>query len=160
MPVTISGTDGISIDGDPVATDTDLSALVTGKVLQVVSNTSTTLFTTTSSTYVDVTGWTATINPFYSNSKIYVVAALECSGINNRYGRWDLEFNRDSTPIWTTQFPLDDVYQPPITKTISYLDSPNISSDVTYSGRVKFNTGTNGGFSNSLKSITLLEIAA
>jgi hypothetical protein len=131
-----------------------------GKVLQVVSSTSTSSFSTTSSTYVDITGWSASITPTSASSLILINAVLDCRASTNRYGQWDLEFRRDTTAIWTTDFPFDDAYQSAISKTVVYLDNPATTSSLTYAGRTKFRTGTNGGFNTTLRNVTLLEIAA
>ena len=57
----------------PAITRADLPA---GSVLQVVSATKKDTFSTTSSTYVDITGLTATITPSATTSKILVSVAL------------------------------------------------------------------------------------
>jgi hypothetical protein len=58
----------------------------TGSILQVVSTTKTNIFTSTSTTYVDITGLTATITPSSSSNKILVTVDLNGAIAGNAGG--------------------------------------------------------------------------
>ena len=80
MPLTkiqsLGITDGTIASADIASgaiTAAKLASGVGGKVLQVVHTSKTTVFTTSSSSYVDVTGLTATITPSSASSKILVM---------------------------------------------------------------------------------------
>ena len=63
----------------------DLATGVGGKILQVVHVTKTDHFTTTSTTYTDITGIAASITPTSANSEIIVRFDLQIGGTNNVY---------------------------------------------------------------------------
>jgi hypothetical protein len=60
----------------------------TGSVIQVVSKTKTDTFTTTSTSYTDVTGLTVNITPTSSSSKILITANISSSQRNGAYSAW------------------------------------------------------------------------
>jgi hypothetical protein len=60
------------------------SKLPTGSVLQVVQTTKTNTWTSTSSTWVNITDFTATITPTSSSSKVLVMASVAV-GLNTNY---------------------------------------------------------------------------
>lgn len=76
MPLILSGDTGPSI--------VSASAMPTGSVIQTVSVAKTDTWTSTSSTWVNVTGLTATITPISASNKILVVASVAV-GINPSY---------------------------------------------------------------------------
>lgn len=57
-----------------------------GRVIQVVQGFATAPFTTTSTSLVDITGWTATITPTSTTSKILVLVAANVSNSSGGYG--------------------------------------------------------------------------
>ena len=63
----------------------DLATGVGGKILQVVHVTKTDAFSTTSTTYTDITGIAASITPTSANSEIIVRFDLQIGGTNNVY---------------------------------------------------------------------------
>ena len=67
-----------------------------GKILQVVSTTKTDGFTSSSTSYTDVTGLSATITPSSSSSKVYVMVHVSSSS-NTRYAAFRLV--KGTTPI-------------------------------------------------------------
>jgi len=73
------------------------AALPTGSVLQVVQAIKSDTFTTTSSSYTDVTGLSVNITPTSASNKILVVASLTYGGGVNSYGFAQLV--RNGTPI-------------------------------------------------------------
>jgi hypothetical protein len=75
------------------------TTLPTGSVLQVVNVTKTNIFTTTSTSFVDVTGLTASITPTSSSSKILVMVSFYFSS-NSTSGYPIAQVVRNSTPIY------------------------------------------------------------
>tara|TARA_B100000242_G_scaffold281933_1_gene242739 strand:+ start:7939 stop:8574 length:636 start_codon:yes stop_codon:yes gene_type:complete len=77
--------DGTS--GQALVTDAsgNLSFAGTGKILQVVSTTKTDTFTTTSSSFVDITGMSRAITPSAANSKIIILITLHVGANDSGY---------------------------------------------------------------------------
>jgi len=179
MAVIINGDTGIDkiTDGSVVAADLastlDLSgktvtlpAGVGGKILQVVQGLHTTQFTTTSGTYVDVTGFNATITPTSASSKILVmVTAL--SGHNAAAQAVGIRLLRDSTEITLLAssggYLAGATFLNEIGFGTNYLDSPATTSAVTYKiqmlSSVAGNTVYMSSGSTTQSTITLMEIA-
>jgi hypothetical protein len=195
------GTDGniISFDasGDPVAiaTGSDGEVLTStgagsppafeaaaggGKLLQVVASTEKTdTFTTTSTSYVDITGITVAITPAATSSKILVLCNVNTGG-KNGYPRF-MQLLRDSTPIsigasagsrilssWGLQGGDREVNG----GYLMFLDAPSTTSAVTYKiqqinapgGAAYCNRGDDDADDNARcrtsSSITVMEIGA
>ena len=74
------------------------AAIPTGKVLQVVSTSKTDIFTTTSTSFTDITGLTVSITPSASSSKIYIITNFEF-GVSSGSGYAQFRMLRDSTVI-------------------------------------------------------------
>ena len=80
MAIAINGSGtvtGISVGGLPdgcVDTDTLATSVTRGTILQVVQTVKKDRFTTTSSSYTDITGMTVTITPTAASSKILITA--------------------------------------------------------------------------------------
>ena len=89
--ITANGTTIVS--GGKVVT----AAQPTGSVLQVVQATKTDTFTTTSSTWTNITGLTATITPTSTSSKILIMGSVPF-GINASYF-CDVRFARNGTVV-------------------------------------------------------------
>jgi hypothetical protein len=151
-----------------------------GKVLQVAQAVKTDTFTTTSTSFVDVTGLAVSITPSSATSKILVIAQLYVgNAATNVYTIWRLI--RDSTAVYvgdaagsrtrsTGSFigPTEAGTQQ--AQVGVFLDSPNVTSSTTYKIdlRVTSSTGTVGrsgsdtdgaNFSRTPSSITAFEIA-
>ena len=62
----------------------------TGRIAQVVSAVKTDTFSTTATTYTDVTGWTATITPTTNTSKILVMYSTTASSTSGLYSGFNL----------------------------------------------------------------------
>jgi hypothetical protein len=121
---------------------------VTPRIAQVVNTIKTDAFTTTSATYVDITGYSVTITPTSVSSKILVITGLATS--QDSSGRASFTLLRGATAIAdSTGFagsnqtnasfaapPYNSLYL-----AISYLDSPNTTSATTY----KIQAKTTGG---------------
>tara|TARA_R100000455_G_C6195099_1_gene67984 strand:- start:42 stop:638 length:597 start_codon:yes stop_codon:yes gene_type:complete len=92
MPITLNGSGtitGVSVGGLPdgiVDTDMIAAAAVTGvkkgagSILQVVQTVKSDVFSSTSQTYVDITGLTVDITPVKANSNILVIAIIGTFG--------------------------------------------------------------------------------
>ncbi|WP_396189616.1 hypothetical protein [Flavobacterium sp.] len=115
-----------------------------GAVLQVVQVVKTDTFSTSSTTRVDIAGLSATITPFSTNSKILVTLNIQGSGQASGWYGTQLTLMRNGTDIAIgdargsrTRSTIDlsstdntGVY---INSTsMTFLDSPNSSSPVTY----------------------------
>tara|TARA_Y100001937_G_C7039302_1_gene293861 strand:- start:356 stop:901 length:546 start_codon:yes stop_codon:yes gene_type:complete len=153
-----------------------------GKVGQVVQTVKTDVFSTTSSSFVDVTGLTASITPSATSSKVLVTVNLCVSSSDNSIST--LLF-RDSTQIALgdassskTRCFGGSAYSGHVGDTThmpyntNFLDSPNSSSQVTYKiqgaaiggGTLYYGRGTsdtdNSQHARTINIITLTEILA
>jgi len=141
-------------------------------VIQVLSTTTTALFSTSSASFVDVTGLSVTITPQATTSKILVLANI-CGGSAASNVYINLVRNgtniaqstggtQNQTVFWG--LPTASVMQQ---APINYLDSPATTSAVTYKIQVNSSGGTltyiNGrasdGYYAGVSSITVLEIS-
>ena len=144
-----------------------------GMILQVVSTTKTDEFSTTSTSYVDVTGVSASITPRSTSSKILVsltVGAIDTASTSlNLLGR----VLRDSTAIGVGSsgdaagFALSTAAgNRPQTAVWSFADSPASTSTLTYkfqtrlltSGTMYVNRPASDS-SRAVTTITLMEVA-
>lgn len=69
----------------------------TGNVIQVQSVTKSDVFTSASTSFVDITGLSVNITPFYSNSRIYIICNI--LGVSTVANIGAFQLVRDSTPI-------------------------------------------------------------
>jgi hypothetical protein len=152
-----------------------------GKVAQVVTATKTDTFTTTSATFVDITGLTVSITPSSATSKVFVVASV--SGANNSgVSVGGVTLARGGTNIFGGASPgtrnAGEQMAPAfadamVTNGLSVLDSPATTSATTYSVQAingpgggtfyinRSQTDTNSGsFFRAASSITVMEILA
>ena len=168
MPLAINGSGtvtGISVGGLPDGiVDTDMLAakaatapkLGNGCILQVVSTDKTTAFTTTSNTFVDVTGLSASITPSSSSNKILVYIDLKW-GQSTDDGEFFARAVRDSTAVFVGTgstgnrtpcfFGIEDTnagsrFQLSQASAV-FLDSPNTTSSTTYKVQVKCHAANN-----------------
>ena len=81
----------LSLSGDGTLSGVDIAASGLGKVLQVVRATDSTDRSTTSTSFVDVTGMSVTITPTKNTSAVLIVAICNLvhynSSVNETYGR-------------------------------------------------------------------------
>jgi hypothetical protein len=154
-----------------------------GKVLQVVQTVKTDTFTTTSTTYVDLTGMSATITPTSATSKVLIfVHGMGGSGTTD--GTVRIILLRDATQIAlgdagnnrsrVFNFGFQSVYHNAIRYLGGhFLDTPNTTSAVTYKLQMAssnaahtatFNRSGNDGdefkIGRTFSTITLMEISA
>ena len=152
-----------------------------GAVLQVVTVEKADTFTTGSQTFVDITGFSASITPISSSSKIMVFASISIgfSTASFNYAR----LLRDSTELMAASSPgsrpsagftaygtNDGIMH---RQTLCVLDSPSTSSAITYKVQMRVAEPSQTGYFNrserdtnaanndprSASSITVMEIA-
>jgi hypothetical protein len=143
------------------------AALPTGSILQVVSSTTTSGdSSTTSATFVD-SGFSASITPTSTSSKIFVIFNfnLQASSSGGQ-AQSNVTLFRSSTNIMNTNGNLlynnttsANIHAP---TTLTIVDSPNTTSSVTYSLRHRALTSTTSIITtgSGAVTITLMEIAA
>ena len=144
------------------------ATLTTGKLLQVVSNSTQTRTTASSNTGTFYTSsLTANITPSATNSKIFVLASGNYYTTNTTTG--GLSLFRDSTNLGHSTHGLAYVGGDASSYgafTLHYLDSPNTTSQITYSFRVSRTYGSDavyapvGDNNYSPAQIFLAEIGA
>jgi len=199
MPITINGTGtitGVSVGGLPdgiVDTDMLATSAVTnakiasgngGQILQVKQTVKTDTFSTTSTSFADVTGLSVAITPSSTSSKILVIYDVKASCGNIQIA---FALLRDSTQIYlgdaagsnriraastigSTGTGTSEARNPQGTVAV-FLDSPATTSETTYKIQAQVNQGT--GYVNRSEddadqvyrarvpsSITVMEVAA
>jgi len=136
------------------------AAAAGGKVLQVVQDTTTTLETTTSTSYID-TALSQAITPSAATSKVLVIAQI--NGYSYLGGGTDVaaKYNvvRTSTQL-CEQFLGGKFSGLGSSVVMVYLDSPNTTSSTTYKVQMKKIDGDARILDNNLSSLTLIEIGA
>jgi hypothetical protein len=171
----------VGVDSSAVTTSLDykvaqLEAISHGKILQVVSTTKTDSFSTTSTSFVDVTGLSASITPTSATSKVLVM--LTAYAANNSTGLpVRLNLVRDSTDIaqstgssatdqtlaiYTNDGQIGD------STAVNFLDSPATTSATTYKLQLAITGGgtayvgrygANDG-RRSVSTLTVMEVSA
>ena len=167
----------------------DTLAVPAGGILQVVSTSKTDLFTTTSTSWADITGYSATITPTSETSKILVMmnyiwsyqasdrlAVARILRDNTVVFSGDATANRasGSDSIWENPT-VFQVRQIGLRNQVTFVDTPASTSALTYKmqvqsdsrggGTVVFNSSAADGASPSgyyvrgASSITLMEVA-
>ena len=155
----------------------------TGAVLQASSVTKTDTFTTTSTSWVDITGLSVSITPTSATSKILIFASLQRSNASAGQGTF-FRFMRNSTAInigdaigsrsQVTNMSQETSQQGRFITPMNsiFLDSPATTSATTYKlqtncldvGTICINrSGINvdsASYATSVSSITVMEIAA
>jgi hypothetical protein len=131
------------------------ATLPAGSIIQVVSTTKTDTFATTSSSYTDITGLSATITPTSSSSKILVffsVDAVTTTGTTNSMGGiqlvrdataiafGDAAGNRSVATVGVSSRETSDNVRLEYSK--NFLDEPSTTSSVTYKLQAEVQAGT------------------
>ena len=140
------------------------------RILQVVSANSTTTQATTSTTYADVSGVSATITPSSTSSKVLVIVSL-CGGSketgSTSNGLATKVIRGASTLVGqiSTSAGSNGVSQLQIVATLSgvYLDSPATTSATTYKIQIRGDGATSfqvNAQTNNQSSIVVMEISA
>ena len=159
------------------------ASMPAGSVLQVVSTIKQDTFSTTSTSYVDVTGLSVSITPSSSSSKILVLFQINGSQ-NVASSRAYVKLMRDSTGIDLGAsagsrtpalggFSSSDNSIPSAPVSGSFLDSPATTSSTTYKIQLAMTAGAGGAYINQTQqdadnanqlrmasTITVMEIAA
>jgi hypothetical protein len=155
----------------------------TGSILQVVQTVKSDVFSTTSTTYVDVTGLSVTITPSSSSSKILVMGHMSL-GVStvDRYSTFG-KLVRNSTDIYIADVAgnrdrgtfsyQQGGFEGPLSLHFCYLDSPAATSSTTYKVQIKAESpqtayinrgleadGDSGITPRTVSSITVMEISA
>jgi len=172
----------LDLSGKTVTYGLSGSDLPTGSILQVVQTQKTDTFSTTSTTYVDITGLSASITPSSSSSKILVSVTI--GNISNQDAGYAILL-RDSTQILDAATGGTSVfaggyggggsdgesYFGVVPKTNTLLDSPNTTSSVTYKIQARTYNAAHTTYINrsvydagqynvrNVSTITLMEIA-
>jgi len=153
------------------------NAISYGKILQVVSVTKDTSFTTTSGSFVDITGLSVAITPSATSSKILVLMNI-ASGNTTSTGATFTQLVRGSTAISigassetgepTTGYTSQAAYDMGQVA-VQYLDSPSTTSATTYKLQVRSNGSQTAVINrtgeyqsqqgNVASGITLMEVA-
>jgi len=117
-----------------------------GKIAQILSTTKTDTFSTTSFTFVDVTGLTVTITPASTSSKIYVMLSISGGGMSGfRYqlvrGSTAIAIGTGSigSRVAASGMGSNRNYDEVENACSNFLDSPSTTSATTY--KVQFSTG-------------------
>ena len=145
-----------------------------GGIIQVKNLVKTDSFSTTSTSLVDITGFTLSITPTRADSKIFVLASGYISSQGNDHGvhlffyrtvsgQSDVEVGKSYNQKANVQSQTGGTF------VIQNLDSPGTTSTITYKGRLKTDSGShnarigaggNGGENNIPESvITLMEVS-
>lgn len=150
-----------------------------GKVLQVINTLKSDTFTTTSSSFVNVTGLSATITPTRADSQVLVMVTISGIGTDvSGSAATGYVILRDSTQIavntgLTADFTgllsirdLGATTSATFGHSTNFLDSPSTTAATTYKIQAKASAGNlyinrdGDNFSGSVSSITLFEIGA
>lgn len=182
MPVLISGSGPIT-GLTSIASPTTINGLTIptagfGKVLKVVTTLKQDTFTTSSTTYVDVTGLSATITPVSASNTIVVMVTLTLASNTDSYLSRGVVL-RGSTPVGAGTASGNrpaanflSIGRPGYAQTAVFVDSPATTSATTYKVQIASEStatatvgrgfGSDGDVSHIPRvasSITLLEIA-
>ncbi len=153
-----------------------------GNILQIVQTVKTSRFTTTSGSATDITGFSASITPSSTSSKILIISSFHLGlGSAGAYARPQLlrgstviglgDASGSSTRVTAANISADSADHEIANISYTYLDSPATTSATTYkwqvytfsSRTVTFNGSEGTGDSNRLSTsstITLIEVAA
>ena len=169
-------------DGDGTILTTNSSV---GKTLQVLSTSKTDTFSTTSQSYIDVTGLSVSITPSSSSNKIFIILDIKV-GAGHEDAAFAGRLMRDSTAIYigdasnsrtrasfgTSRQSGNAGYDVLQDRQAVFLDSPSTTSAITYKVQIM---GNNGRYTyvnrthddsddddtpRTASSITVMEVAA
>jgi hypothetical protein len=152
-----------------------------GKVAQVVSTTKTNSFSTSSTSFTDITGLSVTITPTLATSKILVFVSVQVVGDSGvASAMWQLVRgstaiaigDAEGSRIRSTGVAYSSDTNTNFSGSINFLDSPSTTSATTYKCQVKIadvgtayvnrseGFGDNVGHSVNASTITVMEILA
>tara|TARA_R100001440_G_scaffold36955_3_gene56173 strand:+ start:5845 stop:6345 length:501 start_codon:yes stop_codon:yes gene_type:complete len=156
-----------------------LASGVGGKILQVVQTSKTDTFSTTSTSFTDVTGLSVAITPSSTSSKVLVIVSCNSSTSGGNNGM--IKLVRGSTDISvgdasssrvraTAQYRINDTNGAG-DLTFSFLDTPSTTSATTYKAQYRVQAGTgninstnadtdSGQIARTASSIIAMEVSA
>ena len=170
MPNSQLENDSITINGSAVALGGS-TTVGGGKIGQVVNTIVTTTTSSSSDSYVDVSGFTMDITPTSSSSKIFLSWNI-LNGVDNHSnhaGVGMLKILRGSTNIFEHAIQSNYGNWMSSTGTISLLDSPSTTSQITYKLQfkrigggqtIKFNSIYGQSDGDGASTLTLMEVLA
>jgi hypothetical protein len=159
----------ITLNNNSLSSVTALpAAIATGKVLQVVTTTKTDVTSTTSGSFVDITGMSVSITPSSISSKILILSDIGVSSTET--DRSDqIRLLRDATTIVSSanlfRITVNSVMY---NASLNYVDSPSSTSALTYKlqwlsegayGTVYLNRRGSNATVFTVSTITAMEIA-
>jgi hypothetical protein len=178
----------LTLDAKGRVTTAGTTAFTTGKILQVVQTVKSDVFTTTSTSLVDVTDFSVAITPSSISSKVLVLLNIGHIVINSTAnGTAQVQLLRNSTQIFqgdseTSKTPVlfniynggssfGEAYYSNLRYTSIFLDSPASTSSLTYKIQVRVNISGTLVFNRSVydadpyngrtaSSIIVMEVAA
>lgn len=129
-----------------------------GKILQVVSAASSSTFSTSSGTYVDLTGVTVSITPSNTTSKVLIFLNTPDVTTNTNASSVFIRLVRDSTALHIPSILgfTNSGYNG--NQNIIFMDSPSTTSAKTYKAQVQTNSGATGTWNRT--SIIVMEVSA
>jgi len=156
-----------------------------GRILQVVSTTKTDTFTTTSTSFTDVTGVSATITPSSASNKIIVTCNFAAGGGSDasalflitrggtpvNIGDASSSRTRAASSIWGKEDQGETGWISALSTTTHFLDSPATTSAITYQLQARVGAGGTAVIGRSTRdldtadyartpsNITLMEVA-
>jgi len=137
------------------------SGIDTGKIGQVIQTTKTDTFSTSASSYTDITGLSLSITPTATSSKILIKTCISWGGSPNVYGFG--KFVRGSTDIFmgagasgnrtSATFPMEHLNHSTaeyncFVASSEFLDSPSTTSATTYKIQVRTHDGSHTFYVN------------
>jgi hypothetical protein len=183
--ITLGADGSVPLDAANIASGTvDTARLpALGKVLQVVQTTKTDVFSTTSSSFTNITGLSVTVTPSSTSSKIMLIAQVGHGPGEGNGGQFQFSGGNAGTYIGNASgsrtraiaggsMPsTSSVRISVLAQTFIYLDSPNTTSATTYNlqtraagGTVFINRvmsdGNDAARTMGASSITAIEVAA
>jgi len=164
---------GVTTFADSAVFSGAVSGITTGKVLQVVQGTSTAEFSTSSTSFVKATNLTASITPSATSSKILIqiMGTVETEqytrhlymDICRSIGGGSDNLNLSGQTEGLLNYYMGGTTIIRINGIISFLDSPNTTSQCVYNPSIRFGGGNTPGAEfgkpNQLQTIILTEIA-
>ena len=160
----------ITLNNNSLSNISSLPAGVGGKVLQVVTTTKTDATSTTSASFVDITGMSVSITPASTSSKILILSDIGVSSDTTERSD-QIRLLRDATTIVSSAnlFRLTNTNSYMYNASLNYIDSPATTSATTYKlqwlseaggGTVYLNRRGNNATVFTVSTITAMEISA
>ena len=157
----------IKLNNNSISAVTALPAGVGGKVLQVVQHSTTTLYQTSSSSFVAASGMEVSITPSSTSNKILISINMNFEEGVAGSGAYATIYRNNTTNLEANGFAYHAQrsgasYQFSSQEPMQYLDSPNTTSATTYT--VYFSRDGSGtasvNWNNSRGVLTAMEISA